>query len=289
MPATQPPFRVALLCGLAGAFAAAGAQRPPNRVVTPGTLVLDTLLLSPGPQWDRARSAHFVLYAERGDRPRYGTRALLDSLESAWTHAERLLGMQVPPAPPVPVFVTRTPARFPRLLAPHQKGLAYTAGAQGGTFILLVHNDSVRAHTRHEVMHVVSVRAWGRPAAGWVAEGVGTWADGRCQGTSALAVARDLLRGEPGLTAPVVTAQFVARAERHRASAYVLAASVIGYLYENGGTDALRRVWASGAVATPGATWTGDTVTARWRAYVERAAAQEPGLPPASLARHGCG
>lgn len=251
--------------------------------------MLDTLLRSSGPTWDRAGSAHFVLFAERGDRPRYATRALLDSLESAWTHAERLLGVRVTPGPPVPVVVTRSPARFPRLLASHQKGLAYTAGAPGSTFILLVHNDSVRAHTRHEVMHVVSFRTWGRPAAGWVAEGVGTWADGRCQGASALAVARDLLRAEPGLTAPAVTAQFVARAERHRASAYVLAGSVISYLYETGGAEAVRRIWASGAVATPGAVWTGDTVTARWRAYVERAAAQEPGLPPASLVRFGCG
>jgi hypothetical protein len=104
-----------------------------------------------------------------------------------------------------------------------------------------------------------------------------------------LAVARDLLRMEPGLTAPALTAQFVERVRRDRASAYVLAGSLVGYVFEHHGAAGVHALWRSGTVAAPAPLWSTDGVTLPWRSYVERAAAAEQGVAPAALARSGCG
>jgi hypothetical protein len=251
---------------------------------------LDSLLRTEGPTWRQARSRHFVLYTERGGRPPLAPAALLDSLEAAWRHAGALLGAPAADPSPVTVLVTRAAARFPRVLAPSSRGLTRRTGA-GGDVIILVHNARVRAYTRHEVMHVVARRRWGPPGAPWVDEGLATWADGRCQSATVLAVARDVLRAEPALTAAGLPARFAEGAgpflaPRHRA--YALAASLVGFVYDRGGPEALRALWRDGA-SPGGRALPGDATTRAWRRYVERAAAGQPGLPAEALAARGCG
>ena len=140
-------------------------------------------------------------------------------------------------------------------------------------------------------MHAVSQRAWGPPGSRWVSEGVANWADSRCQSTTVLAVARDLLRAEPRLTAAGLPAHFDSIGAGPflgpRLSAYALAASMVGFVYDRGGAAALHALWHSGMLP-PTPPLSVDSITPAWRAYVERAAAGTRGLAPAAIEARGC-
>lgn len=260
------------------------SRRVPAESITPSALAR-----SPGPAWSRDSSRRFSLYAERGDKPQYVPVHLLDSLEAAWQHATMLLGVTLPDRGRTPVFVTRRATRFPHLLDHSNKGVTIGAGPRHAAVIVLVHNDTVRLLARHEVMHLVATDAWGRPSAGWISEGVAAWADGRCQEASVAAVARDLLRAEPTLRASTFMAEFPERARRDRASAYVLAGSLVAFVHARAGVVGVRQLWETGTVPTEGTIPGLDALTPAWRAAVERMAGTAPGLAPARLARFGCG
>ena len=255
----------------------------------PGVVALDSLLRSEGPRWQEARSSHFLLYTERGPRLPLAPTALLDSLEDAWKHASSFLGALPRDESPVTVLVTRSAARFPGVLAATSRGVMRPT-TTGGEVIILVNNDSIRAFTRHEVMHVVARRVWGLPGAPWVDEGIATLADGRCQSTNVLAVARDVLRAEPTLTAANLSTRFAKGAGPflgNRLRAYALAASMVAFVDDHDGRQALQSVWRNGVL--PRDAQMGDTFTRAWRQYVERAAAGQHGLSTESLDSRGCG
>lgn len=283
-------YASSLLTGLflcMGASASAQTATP----LRPSALALDTLMRSPGGTWIAAHSEHFVVHLEQSLQ---GTTPIqmLDSLEASWTHAVHMLGGAPAGGKPIHVLVTASRTRFPRLLSPHAKGLT-TQMPQGGDIIILVMNDSVRALTRHEVMHVVAQRTWGPAVLGqaWLSEGLATLADGKCQGATTIAVARDLLRDHPTMTADDVTTHFVELWQSDRGRAYVLPSSFVGFLWDRLGRDGVRRLWQgadslrqSPLLAGP----FGDSTTS-WRAYVVRAAGNVPGIDAASFRRFACG
>jgi len=258
--------------------------------LNPPRASLESLLASPGPKWHELRSPHFTVYSEEGVQFSLSPRMLLDSLEDAWSHDTALLRASGIETSPVTVLVTHSPARFPNVLAPSSRGVMRRDDI-AGDIIILVHNDSTRAFSRHEVMHVVSWRLWGPPGAPWVDEGLATFADGSCQNTSVRAVARDLLHAEPGFTASDLEARYKTSAGPvlgRRLRAYVLAASMVDFMYSRGGPEAIRVLRRDGIPARK-TILPADSLTAEWRNYVERSAAGEPGLPSEALDAHGCG
>src|SRR5262249_26718080 len=154
------------------AATAAGAQPAATRPLQPATATLDTLRQSPGPAWRVGESDHFIIHLEQPTDVA-SLRAMGGSLEVAWIAATKLLRQVVSDTPRTNVFVTRSRTRFAGFLVPIGKGLT-TRLQTGEHIILLIQNDSVRAYARHEVMHLVSMRAWGLPAkAGpWIVEGL---------------------------------------------------------------------------------------------------------------------
>ena len=274
---------------LVNAASVACAQEQPAPQLSPATMTLDTLLRTPGPAWLTREARHFRLYRER---PVSDTEviALLDSLEEAWRHAEMLLDAHLPDTPRTTVLVTRSRTRFAGALPHVAKGL--TTRLPGGDVILLVQNDSVRAYTRHEVMHLVAPRAWGRREAPvWLNEGLATFADGHCQRSTILAVGRDVLRARPGFTATALQRDFANMWPGDRYAAYVLAGTLVDYLWASRGRDGVRRLWQGADTLhegniLPGA---GGTLTREWRAHVSRAAGGTPGLDSAAFRRAGCG
>ena len=259
-------------------------------LVNPATMTVESLLRTRGPDWARRESPHFRIFAERPTREEELAR-VADSLESAWRHARSLLEYGVEDDPRATVLVTRSRTRFAGVLPEQGKGLS-TALRPGGDVILLVRNDSVRAYTRHEVMHLVAFRAWGsQRAEWWLTEGLATFADGTCQHTTISAVARDLLRAQPSLTATELQRRFVELWRADRAAAYVLAGTLVDYLWSTRGREGVRRLW-QGADSLdersmlPGA---GGELTRGWRAHVERSAGNAPGVDQASFRRAGCG
>ena len=245
------------------------------------------LLQTAGPGWDSASSHHFLVYAESGERPRYDIRALIDSLERAWRDGLAILESPVPDLPKITVLVTRSRHRFGPTMSPTNKGMAIAAESDGET-ILLVQNDSVRLYARHEVMHALSRRAWGASQHWWVMEGIAVVADGRCLGSSSMALARDLLRAKPDLTTGEFAKSFRALVREDLASAYALAGSLVNFLLARGGVPLVRQAWTLGAdlVDLPA---TSDLARTDWRTYVEWATVGQPSIRPDSLARFGCG
>jgi hypothetical protein len=159
----------------------------------------------------------------------------------------------------------------------------------GGALVLLIHNDTIRAHIRHEVMHAVSYQTWGWPKDRWVGEGVATWAEGRCQEVSVIAVARELLRREPALTASEFVTTFNARAEFHRHSAYALAASLVDFVRERDGLEGLQKMWRTGEISASAESRSHEDITSSWRTFVERSAVGQPGPKTGAFERFGCG
>ena len=254
------------------------------------TTTVDSLLRTRGPAWDLHQSPHFRIFAERpiveGELAR-----IADSLESAWRHARSLIEYSIDGQPRATVLVTRSRTRFAGLVPKEGKGL-YTQLRADGSVILLVRNDSVRAYSRHEVMHLVAFRAWGSPRSGWwLSEGLATFADGTCQHTTIAVVGRDLLRAQPTLTATELERRFIELWRADRATAYVLAGTLVDYLWATRGREGVRRLWQGSdsldeRSVLPGA---GGELTRGWRAHVERTAARTPGLDAALFRRLGCG
>jgi len=280
------PVAAAVLAIVLSADGAGGQSGPlyPPIISVDSLLARDVLF-----QWQKLHSRHFVLYSDSGVTFPLSPKVLLDSLEEAWTHDTGLLGVRGLDQPPVTVVLVHSWQRFPRMLAPGSGGLMRRE-AKGGELIVLVHNDSIRAFTRHEVMHVVLYRFWGPPNVAWVDEGIATFADGRCQEASVLAVARDLLRAEPGFAAADLDARYKTSAgpvlgRRHRA--YVLAASMVSFVYARGGPEALRALRLDGIPPRDTAS-SADSLTVAWRNYVEHAAAGERGLSSETLDARGC-
>lgn len=287
---------VALIAVLAGALLGPtprlSAQSPGARERQAAT-ELDSMLKTAGPAFRRFTSRHFELYVEPAGPT--ATR-MLDSLEGALRHAYAFLGATAIDTATITVFVTASRTRFPLLLTPTNKG-ARVKRADLRDVIVLVVNDSVRSYARHEVMHVVGFRVWGgqRTHPEWMTEGLATYADGLCQGVPIVAVARDLLRGSPSLTVAEVTRQFRARTEFDRASTYVLAASLVDYLWQTRGRDGFKRLWqGTDSLTAPvevrmGFESANATLTRAWRSHVERVAGSQRGVTATALQRSGCG
>lgn len=293
----MPSLRVIVATTLVGVSTLAGAPRieaqAPSVAEKLAAIDLDVMRTSAGAPFRRFQSRHFELYAEYGEPT---ASRMLDSLEEALTHAYAFLGAPMNDPAPITVFVTASRTRFPLVLTPTNKG-ARVKRADGRDVIVLVVNDSVRSYARHEVMHVVGFRAWGgqRVPPEWMAEGLATYADGLCQGVPIVAVARDLLRQSPTLTVAELTQQFRARTDVDRHGSYVLAASLIDYLWQTRGRDGFKRIWQgidslpTGADSRLGFGTADATLTRAWRAHVERVAAMRTGLSPTALQRFGCG
>ena len=276
-------------------FSGAVSVTPPVAIaqthfLTPPAMSVDSLLQSDWTNWEQAHSAHFVLYTKAGASYPSSRVAVLDSLEEAWTHDLALLGAKNLEGPPISAVIIDSWSSFPMMVAPSTRGFMRLE-RNGGQLIVLVYNNEIRLFSRHEVMHAVSYRFWGGPGAAWVDEGLATFADGRCQGTTVLAVARDLLRAEPEFTAADLDARYRTSAGPvlgRRLRAYVLAASMVSFAYAYGGLEAVRLLRRDGITALT--TWVPtDSLTKKWRKYVQRAAAGERGLSSEAIDAHGCG
>ena len=266
------------------------AQPSGAPLLRPATADVEILRHTTGPSWRRGESRHFIVYREQ-PVSLTSLSATIDSLEAAWDAAVRLIGQSVAETAHAYVFVTASRTRFAGFVPPEARGLT-TRLRSGDDVVFLVQNDSVRAYVRHEVMHLVSMRAWGAPRGGaWLLEGLATFADGKCQSATVLAVARNLLEARPQLRAQDVVEQFLEMARMERGATYVLAGSLVDYLWSSRGREGVHRLWAgrdslSDVGVLPGL---GGELTAAWRTHVTRKAGSSAGLSPSALMRRACG
>lgn len=209
--------------------------------------------------------------------------SLIHLLPPALAHAQRMVAADSLDGP-LDVFFVESREQMLRLTGARATGMAQPSTRT----VVLVTNPSWRAFERHELMHVVSVRAWGPPAAGndWLMEGLAQAADGRCNAWSNGEVLRGLVRRSGWIPLPDVLERFRQQPDLR---AYLQAAAFTQFLLDEHGLAALRALWTGGSRADSRVG--GETLAAaeaRWRQRVERL--RPP--PLASLqqiAELGCG
>jgi len=147
------------------------------------------------------------------------------------------------------VFFVESRAQMDTLVGAPVTGFAQMDSAA----VFLVTNHAWRSFERHEIMHVLATDAWGRPAppADWVQEGLAQFADGRCGGYGIDEVAAGLMRPGGGVPLDTLTARF---RQLDDLTAYLQAASLVGYIYGTFGLGAVERLWRQGAGALPSIT-----------------------------------
>jgi len=138
--------------------------------------------------------------------------------------------------------------------------------------------DDGRSPDRHEVMHVAAAVAWGIPAAPWewINEGLATYAPGECAGAGIHSLASAL--AESGSADPLHRLIHEFR-QLDEVSAYLQSASVVGYIREVFGIEALRSIWQHGPVVLPVVTGMSlDELERGWRAFLSQTPAASRAL-----------
>lgn len=166
--------------------------------------------------------------------------SLLARLVAARALDLRLLGATRDPRP-IWVFFVENRDEMDTLISVSVNGFSeHESGA-----VFLVTNPSWRAFARHEIMHVLAWRLWGRPAdpADWIEEGLAQFADGACGGHPIDAVTAGIAEEEGFFQLDSLTGRF---RQLDDLGAYLQATSFVGYLYREYGREAVRDVWIHG-------------------------------------------
>jgi hypothetical protein len=173
------------------------------------------------------------------------------------------------------VFFVESRAQMNTLMGAPVTGFAQMDSAA----VFLVTNPTWRAFERHEIMHVLATAAWGRPAApgDWIQEGLAELADGRCGGYGA----------DGGVPLDTLFARF---RQLNDLTAYLEAASLVGYVHREWGLDAVEKIWRAGVASLPAILGVSvDALEARWRAALPPLDRSPPPDRLDEIRKHGCG
>lgn len=210
--------------------------------------------------------------------------SLIELTERGRRHGLGLLGAERFD-PPIDVFFIESRAQMDSLVGAPVTGFAH----RDARAIFLVTNPTWRSFERHELMHVLVHHLWG-PAAepdAWIVEGLAQFADGRCGRHSNHAVARAIVESSGSIPIEELAARF---REFDDLTAYLQAASLIGWLYDSYGRDAVRQIWSSGLDTLPAAVgMSAAEITRAWRDWVERSASPVPSGEVETIQSRGCG
>lgn len=168
-------------------------------------------------------------------------------------------------------------------------GMPYGGMAQlGRDSAYFVANAAVRPALRHELMHLVAYELWEVPAepASWIVEGLATYAARGCRGRDFHAVAATLADEGRLASLRVLVEDFASVSD---IVSYLEGASLVQFVRERYGMEAVRALWARGLAegtrrfgTTPGA------LEAAWRDRLAAVPAGERGVDWAAIRAHGC-
>jgi hypothetical protein len=158
-----------------------------------------------------------------------------------------------------------------------------------GSGIFLVVSPEWRSFEKHEFAHIITMGAWGRPdpTSRWMTEGIAIYADGWCRESTTDEIAYHFLsRGR----LPKLPELFDDYATLGEIRAGFYAASVIGYIHDTYGTDALRKVWTGGC-GDLSETLGVDVhqLESAWREYLRRVVDDDVEVDMKSIEEFGCG
>lgn len=234
--------------------------------------------------WTSRRAPGFRVYFQDGGYASAHQDSLTARLVDAKAHDLAILG-EGSFDPEMFVFFLEGRPEMERLL-----GFSATGFAEMRTgSVFLVTNPEWRAFERHEVMHVLAARLWGAPAepSAWIQEGLAQFADGRCGGYPLDPVVVGLAGGAGYVPIDTLITHF---RELNDLTAYIQAASFIGFLYRTHGRAFVRDVWRRGLEPAAAAL---DRTPAQLLTAWERSLPPAREVPPLdkieAIRSHGCG
>jgi hypothetical protein len=196
----------------------------------------------------------------------------------------RLLGLASYPRT-LDVFFVDSRTQMDTLVGAPVTGFAQMDSAA----VFLVTNPGWRAFERHEIMHVLAVAAWGRPTppGAWIQEGLAQFADGWCGGSRVDAVVAGLVREGGEIPFDNVFRRF---RQLDDLTAYLEAASLVGFVTRRWGMSTVERIWQEGSARLP--TIVGqsvDSLQTEWRNSLPPDRQIPPPARLAEIRKKGCG
>ena len=228
-------------------------------------------LALPDVQWDSLATPTATVYTQPGTHAGDHADSLAAEVEGAVRHALRRIDE---PAFPhrLRVFFAGSRDEMGAILGQPVTGAAIAE--QHAVF--LVAAPDWRPLTKHEVFHAVSIGLWGHPlgplsretffAGGWLREGTATAAEGRCASVPLHDVVAAMQREADLIPLDTLATAFY---EQNDVDAYLQAGSLLDYVRQEHGLDAIRQLWDRGPEAFPEATGaTAAEVEAAWHAWL---------------------
>ena len=258
-------------------------------LITPGVLAANepqgsarAALDNPAFTWVNQDTKHFRVHFAADSYPAAHRDELVERVEAARRDNLALLGANEF-QPMIDVFFIESRAQMDSLVGSPVTGLA----DRDARAVFLVTNPEWRAFERHEIMHVLAHHVWGPSSGAWIEEGLAQFADGRCGDYTIHDVVRALARADGYVPIATLVEQF---RELDDLTAYLQAASMVGYLYETRGREAVRAVWQNGVDALSKVA--GETPSAfaeSWWKWVRERAKPVPSDQLQIISEKGCG
>jgi hypothetical protein len=220
--------------------------------------------------WIVEREDRLRILIQDGGTAATHVAALRERAVAAFDHAFTLLEAAPPEAPFWIIYIDSRDEMRELVEWP----VGGTADGVAHTSANVVTADGL-APDRHEMMHVAATVAWGIPAARWewIHEGLATYAAGECGGADIHNLASALV--ENGAAVPLRSLINDFR-EIDEVTAYLQAASIIGYIRERFGIAAVRSIWRGSSAVLPDVTGMDfNAFESTWREFVSH-------FPPAS-------
>ena len=155
--------------------------------------------------------------------------------------------------------------------------------------VFVVLNPEWRSFEKHEITHVLTMELWGRPSSSsrWMIEGIAVYCDGWCREYNVDEIAYHLLsHGQ----LPPLENLFEDFALLGEIRGGVYAASVIGFVRQRYGTDALRKLWLNGCdELTDSLGADVNEVEALWRDHLESTVDKDTHVDFEAILDLGCG
>lgn len=262
----------AILSGGASAF----AQEPAG--------LARSALDDPAFSWIREGTEWLRVYFLEGSYPAAHRDSLVELARRARDHALATLGAERFDRS-IDVFFIESRAQMDSLVGAPVTGFAH----RDARAVFLVTNAEWRSFERHEIMHVIAHHVWDPPAepSAWIVEGLAQFADGRCGGYSVDSVTRSLVDSNGTVPLDKLTRRF---RQLNDLTAYLQAASIVGYIYRVHGRDAVERTWREGLDGLSASIGlTPRQLMDGWTRWLERIATPIPEDALASISRKGCG
>jgi hypothetical protein len=239
---------------------------------------------SPSFAWQITESTHTRIHMPVGSAVAKNVRVVIDSIEAARVAALTVIGEKdIQDEPKLFVFLVDTREDMKRLVGSPYGGFAIP----GELTAVFVAGPGYRPFFRHEFTHAYAAARWGPMQSGaWLTEGLATLATGPCQGCSVDAIAAGYRRAGKLPALVPLCADLRAFPEL---PAYFGSASLVKFIRQHEGLDALRALWRAERVgidpAHPLGQPTADIEVA-WHRYLDTLSPAI--LDTVRLQREGC-